>query len=88
MEDFATFNKKLVLVVDDEEINRELLGNILHEKYRVEYACDGEEAIRMNLKKAGSKAAYAYFNILNMKAYNSHYNFSEGDKLLYSATGN
>ena len=198
MEDFATLNKKLVLVVDDEEINRELLGNILHEKYRVEYACDGEEAMqcirrdrnilscilldlsmpkksgfevlseirtdetlshipvmiltahqeaeieslengaydfivkpfemprlilarvaktilhaeetyiiretekdkltdlpnlmfftklceleRMNLKKAGSKAAYAYFNILNMNAYNSHYNFSEGDKLLY-----
>ena len=39
-------NKKLVLVVDDEEINRELLGNILNEKYKVEYACDGEEAMQ------------------------------------------
>ena len=198
MEQFDSQNKKLILVVDDEEINRELLGNILHEKYRVEYACDGEEAMqcirrdrtilscilldlsmpkksgfevlseirtdemlshipvmiltahqeaeieslengaydfivkpfetpslilarvaktilhaeetyiiretekdkltdlpnlmfftklceleRLNLKKTGSKAAYAFFNILNMKAYNTHYSFSEGDKLLY-----
>ncbi len=198
MENIDSQNKKLILVVDDEEINRELLGNILNEKYKVEYACDGEEAMqcirrdrsmlscilldlnmpkksglevlteirsddalshipvmiltahqeaeieslesgaydfivkpfemprlilarvaktilhaeetyiiretekdkltdlpnlmfftklceleRMNLKKMGSKAAYAFFNILNMKAYNTHYSFAEGDKLLY-----
>ncbi|MCR5402174.1 MAG: hypothetical protein K6E78_11365, partial [Treponema sp.] len=38
------------------------------------------ELERENLKKTGSKAAYAYFNIMNMKAYNSHYNFSERKK--------
>ena len=46
MENFDSQNKKLVLVVDDEEINRELLGNILNKKYKVEYACDGEEAMQ------------------------------------------
>lgn len=46
MENIELQNKKLILVVDDEEINRELLGNILQEKYRVEYACDGEEAAK------------------------------------------
>lgn len=46
MENIELQNKKLVLVVDDEEINRELLGNILNEKYKVEYACDGEEAMQ------------------------------------------
>ncbi len=198
MEAFDSLNKKLILVVDDEEVNRELLGNILQDKYRIEYAVDGEEAMqiirrdknilscvlldlsmpkksglevlseirtdeslsripviiltahqeaeieslehgaydfivkplempklilariektilhaeetyiiretekdkltdlpnlmfftklceleRMNLKKMGSKAAYAYFNILNMKSYNTHFSFAEGDKLLY-----
>ena len=46
MENTESQNKKLILVVDDEEINRELLGNILNEKYKVEYASDGEEAMQ------------------------------------------
>ena len=39
-------DKKLVLVVDDEIINRELLGMALGEEYRVIYAQDGEEALQ------------------------------------------
>ena len=35
---------RVVLVVDDEEINRELLGGILCESYEMLYAKDGEEA--------------------------------------------
>ena len=40
-------DKRLVLVVDDEEVNRELLGNILQARYNVEFASDGEEALRV-----------------------------------------
>ena len=37
--------KRRVLVVDDEDVNRELLGNILSEHYEVAYAANGEEAL-------------------------------------------
>ncbi|MDO4860142.1 MAG: EAL domain-containing protein [Bacillota bacterium] len=37
--------KRLVLVVDDEQINRELLGNIAQQEYNVIYASDGDEAL-------------------------------------------
>ena len=37
--------KRLVLVVDDEQINRELLGFILSSVYDVLYASDGQEAL-------------------------------------------
>ena len=37
--------KRTVLVVDDEEINREILGGILEDSYEVLYAADGEEAL-------------------------------------------
>ena len=36
--------KRRVLIVDDEMINREILGNILSETYEVSFAGDGEEA--------------------------------------------
>ena len=36
---------KFVLVVDDEEINREILGMILEGSYEVMYASDGQEAL-------------------------------------------
>ena len=45
--------KRLVLVVDDEPINREMLGFMLQEQYRVIYAENGQEAlerIRENAK--------------------------------------
>ena len=49
MEDF---NKKIgwkrrILIVDDEEINREILGNILQDSYDVFYAEDGKKAMEM-----------------------------------------
>lgn len=40
-------SKRMVLVVDDEEINREILGNILKQRYLVQYASDGIEAMQI-----------------------------------------
>ena len=40
-------DKRLVLVVDDQEINRELLGLILENHYELLFARDGEEALRL-----------------------------------------
>ena len=37
---------QLVLIVDDQEINRDLLGMILEDYYDLIYACDGQEAIQ------------------------------------------
>ena len=37
--------KRSVLVVDDEEINREILGGILEDSYDVLFAADGREAL-------------------------------------------
>lgn len=37
--------KKTILVVDDEEIIREFLCEVLGEDYRISVACDGDEAI-------------------------------------------
>ena len=39
--------KRTVLVVDDEEINREILGGILEDSYDVLYAADGREAMEI-----------------------------------------
>ena len=39
--------KRLILVADDEAINRELLGMIIGEEYEVLYAEDGREALEM-----------------------------------------
>ncbi|MCR5594884.1 MAG: EAL domain-containing protein [Lachnospiraceae bacterium] len=38
---------KYVLIVDDEEVNREMLGMILSSSYKVMYASDGDEALDM-----------------------------------------
>lgn len=45
--------KRRILIVDDEEINREILGNILCEKYDVEYANDGEMALAVLKENRG-----------------------------------
>lgn len=37
--------ERTVLVVDDEEINREILGNIIESEYKVIFAKDGNEAL-------------------------------------------
>ena len=48
--------KRRVLIVDDERINCEILGNILYERYEVLYASDGQEAydILESTRSAGS----------------------------------
>ena len=38
---------QLVLIVDDQEINRDVLGMILEDSYEILYACDGEEALQI-----------------------------------------
>lgn len=43
--------KKKILVVDDNEINRELLTEILKYEYEIEYAVDGEAAVFMLNKR-------------------------------------
>jgi len=37
--------KKSILIVDDEEIIREFLYEVLHEDYSITSVCDGDEAI-------------------------------------------
>ena len=44
---FSVIPKRRVLIVDDEEINREILGNILNESYDVFYAENGQMAYDM-----------------------------------------
>ncbi|MCR5097327.1 MAG: response regulator [Lachnospiraceae bacterium] len=39
--------KRTILVVDDEEVNREILGGILEDHYDVLYAKDGDEALQV-----------------------------------------
>ena len=46
-----------ILVVDDAEINRELLKDVLQEEYLVETAVDGEEALLWLEKTFESTAA-------------------------------
>ena len=43
----STDGKRQILVVDDEQINREILGFMLQDEYNVLYAADGEEALEM-----------------------------------------
>ena len=38
---------QLVLIVDDQEINRDVLGMILEDDYEILYACNGREALEM-----------------------------------------
>lgn len=37
--------KRMLLIVDDQEINRDLLGMILEDEFDLIYACDGKQAI-------------------------------------------
>jgi len=40
-------NKHSVLVVDDEQLNREILGSLLEDDYRVLFAANGQEALAL-----------------------------------------
>ena len=46
-------SKKAVLIVDDEEINREILNNIIKDEFNVLFACDGTEALTMMREQWG-----------------------------------
>ncbi len=41
----ANSDRKSILIVDDEEIIREFLSEVLNEDYDISVACDGDEAI-------------------------------------------
>ncbi len=58
--------KRRVLVVDDEEINCEILGNILRGRYEVDYAHDGREAFGM-LKNASPQYSLILLDLLMPK---------------------
>ncbi len=47
MKDGKELFEHTVLIVDDEAINRELLGNILEKEYRVVFASNGKEALEI-----------------------------------------
>ena len=50
-------NMKRILIVDDVEINRELLCNMLSDEYAVDMAADGEEALAMLEEERSETAA-------------------------------
>ena len=43
--------RRLVLIVDDEHVNRRLLGKIIEKEYDVIYAEDGQEALDLIRKR-------------------------------------
>ena len=54
METGTELFERKVLIVDDEEINREILGNIIESKYKVDFAKDGKEALeKINDRASG-----------------------------------
>ena len=46
--------KRLVLIVDDEFINRELLGGMLQDEYNILYAVNGKEALEIIRESAST----------------------------------
>ncbi|MCR5103847.1 MAG: hypothetical protein K6B68_05265 [Eubacterium sp.] len=44
--------RRHILIVDDEIINREILGNLLSVDYEVHFAANGKEALDILLKRA------------------------------------
>ena len=55
--------KRTVLVVDDEQINREILGTTLENDYRVLYAANGQEALSL-LEKRGDMVSLILLDLL------------------------
>ena len=39
--------KRQILIADDEMINREILGEMLRDRYEIVFACDGAETMEM-----------------------------------------
>lgn len=51
--------RRRVLIVDDEEINRQILGMILGNDYEISYAADGQKALDMIREAGGSGRAFS-----------------------------
>ena len=54
---------RIVLVVDDEQVNREMLGAILEEEYMVLYAADGKDAI-MQLRECSDVVSLVLLDLI------------------------
>ncbi|HJJ47716.1 MAG TPA: diguanylate cyclase [Methanocorpusculum sp.] len=59
----AAEEKNLALIVDDVEMNREILSDIISEKFQVIEAKDGIEALEM-LEKYGGKVALVFLDLV------------------------
>ena len=59
-------NLPQLLVVDDSEMNREILKEILGNEYRILEACDGEEALKM-LEQYGTEISLVLLDIIMPK---------------------
>lgn len=59
-------NLPQLLVVDDSEMNREILKEILGKEYRILAACDGEEALKM-LEQYGTEISLVLLDIIMPK---------------------
>ena len=59
-------NLPQLLVVDDSEMNREILKEILGKEYRILEACDGEEALKM-LEQQGTEISLVLLDIIMPK---------------------
>ena len=59
-------NLAQLLVVDDSEMNREILKEILGKEYRILEACDGEEALKM-LEQHGTEISLVLLDIIMPK---------------------
>ncbi len=62
MSDFAYSKglKRRILIVEDEEINREILGNMLQDDYAVSYAENGAQALEMLHEKKYGIRSYCW----------------------------
>ena len=58
--------KRLILIAEDEFINREILGNILSNDYEIIYACDGEEALNQ-IKENKNKLSLVLLDLIMPK---------------------
>ena len=52
-----------VLIVDDEQVNREMLGNILQDQYDILYAIDGKQALEI-LEREGENISLVLLDLL------------------------
>ena len=58
--------KRLILIAEDEFINREILGYILESDYEIIYACDGEEALNQ-IKENKNKLSLVLLDLIMPK---------------------